>query len=52
MTSGQNRWVRLPAPIPVIVFYTTAIVDGAGRATFMADVYGQDARLLVALRRR
>ena len=52
MTSGQNRWVRLPAPIPVIVFYTTAIVDGAGRATFMADVYCQDARLLVALRRR
>ena len=51
MTSGQNRWVRLPAPIPVIVFYTTAIVDGAGRVMFMTDVYGHDARLLAALRR-
>lgn len=51
MTSGQDRWVRLPAPIPVIVFYTTAIVDAAGRAMFMADVYGHDATLLAALRR-
>ena len=52
MTSGQNRWVRLPAPVPVIVFYTTAIVDGSGRALFMADVYGHDRKLLEALRRK
>jgi murein L,D-transpeptidase YcbB/YkuD len=52
MTSGQNRWVRLSAPVPVIVFYTTAIVDGSGRALFMADVYGHDRKLLEALRRK
>jgi murein L,D-transpeptidase YcbB/YkuD len=50
MTSGVNRTVLLDAPIPVIVFYTTAIVDAEGRALFLDDVYGHDRRLLAALR--
>ena len=50
MASGRNRTVPLDAPIPVVVFYTTAIVDAAGRALFLPDVYGHDRRLLEALR--
>jgi L,D-transpeptidase YcbB len=50
MTSGVNQVVALDAPIPVVVFYTTAIVDTEGRALFMADVYGHDRKLTAALR--
>ena len=34
----------------MVVFYTTAIVDGEGRAHFLRDVYGHDRKLLAALR--
>jgi murein L,D-transpeptidase YcbB/YkuD len=51
MTSGVSRSVPLTSPIPVVVFYTTAIVDGEGRAHFLRDVYGHDRKLLDALRR-
>jgi len=51
MQSGVNRIVPVARPIPVIVFYTTAIVDRDGRARFLADIYGHDRRLLEALRR-
>jgi murein L,D-transpeptidase YcbB/YkuD len=50
MTSRANRTVPLSAPIPVVVFYTTAIVDAEARAHFLADVYGHDRELLGALR--
>ena len=49
MGSGSNRTVALQTPIPVVVFYTTAIVDAGGRAMFLPDVYGHDRRLLAAL---
>ena len=51
MTSGVNRTVQLAAPIPVVVFYTTVIVDGEGRALFLPDIYGHDGKLRDALRR-
>jgi murein L,D-transpeptidase YcbB/YkuD len=50
MTSGVNRTVALAASIPVVVFYTTALVDGEGRAIFLPDIYGHDGKLLAALR--
>ena len=50
MTSGVNRSVALAAPIPVVVFYTTAVVDGEGHPHFLRDVYGHDRKLLAALR--
>ncbi len=50
MTSGVNRTVPLAAPVPVIVFYTTVIVDGEGRALFLRDIYGHDSKLRDALR--
>jgi murein L,D-transpeptidase YcbB/YkuD len=41
--------VRLATTVPVVVFYTTAIVDNDGRALFLADVYGHDRKLDEAL---
>jgi murein L,D-transpeptidase YcbB/YkuD len=52
MGSGVNRIVPLARPVPVVVFYTTAIVDRAGRALFFADIYGHDRKLQDALARR
>ncbi len=51
MRSGVNRTVPLASPVPVVVFYTTAIADAEGRALFLADVYGHDRRLQDALRK-
>lgn len=42
---GPTRHVDLPHPIPVVLFYATAIVDGDGTPRFFADIYGRDARL-------
>jgi L,D-transpeptidase YcbB len=50
MTSGVKRTVSLAAPIPVVVFYTTAIAEVDGRAQFLRDVYGHDRKLLAELR--
>ncbi len=52
MTSGVNRIVPLATPIPVVVFYTTAIVGGDGRAMFLPDIYGHDRKLSATLRAR
>ena len=51
MRSGVNQTVPLAAPVPVVVFYTTAIADAKGRALFLADVYGHDRKLQDALSR-
>lgn len=53
MTHGKDN-VRVPVepPIPVYLFYATAIVDVGGRIHFFEDIYGHDAtlqRLLDAL---
>jgi L,D-transpeptidase YcbB len=50
MTSGVNRTVALPVPVPVIMFYTTAIVDREGSMRFLPDIYDQDRVLAAALR--
>lgn len=52
MASWDNRFVSLPAPIPVVVFYTTAVVDSGGQALFLPDIYGHDRALAGALARR
>ncbi|WUR15159.1 L,D-transpeptidase family protein [[Empedobacter] haloabium] len=45
MAPGTTRVVRLQAPLPVVIFYTTAIAEADGTVTFLADVYGLDAAL-------
>jgi L,D-transpeptidase YcbB len=49
MTAGTTATVRLTTTVPVVVFYTTAIVDNDGRALFLADIYGHDRKLDEAL---
>jgi murein L,D-transpeptidase YcbB/YkuD len=49
MSAGKNRFVKLAAPVPVVLFYATALVDRQGRALFAPDIYGRDAALIAAL---
>jgi L,D-transpeptidase YcbB len=49
MAPGPTRRVSLPAPIPVVLFYATAIVDREGRVLFPRDVYKRDPLLEHAL---
>jgi murein L,D-transpeptidase YcbB/YkuD len=42
---GPTRHVDLARPIPVVMFYATAIVDSDGSPRFAADIYGRDATL-------
>jgi len=48
--SGPPLAVRLSQPIPVVLFYTTAIVTSEGATRFAQDIYGHDAALDRALR--
>ena len=52
MAAGTTSTATLTQPIPVVIFYTTAIVDPAGRVLFQADIYGYDRSLEQALRTR
>src|SRR5262249_7672307 len=54
MAAGKLSTVTLPLTrqIPVVLFYTTAIVDSVGRVLFPSDIYGLDAKLEAALRTR
>lgn len=47
--SGDRQAVRLPQPIPVIIFYSTAVVDHTGRVLFPPDIYHFDPKLEAAL---
>ena len=47
---GKTRTLALPAPVPVVLFYATALVDHAGRVLFADDIYGMDPPLMRALR--
>lgn len=52
MAPGKTHTVRLATPIPVVIFYTTAIADHEGRALFAADVYRLDEIAERALAKR
>ncbi|HEX9755230.1 MAG TPA: L,D-transpeptidase family protein [Gemmatimonadales bacterium] len=45
-----SRRVNLTQPLPVILFYTTAVVEPDGTVRFAGDIYGQDRTLDRALR--
>lgn len=49
MAAGKTSTARLTQPIPVVLFYTTAIVDAAGHVLFQPDIYGYDRKLEQAL---
>lgn len=45
MNSGEEKFVRLKDPVPVIITYYTAWVDETGRLNFREDIYGHDKKL-------
>jgi L,D-transpeptidase YcbB len=49
MAPGPTRRVNLSKPIPVVLFYATAIADREGRALFARDVYQLNGKLEQAL---
>lgn len=47
---GRTVTVPLREPVPVVLFYATALTDRDGRALFADDIYGLDEQLVQALR--
>ncbi|MES2019109.1 MAG: L,D-transpeptidase family protein [Pseudomonadota bacterium] len=45
MEPGESKTVSLKTPVPVVLFYTTAIADAEGHAIFSPDVYKRDPML-------
>jgi murein L,D-transpeptidase YcbB/YkuD len=45
MNGKRPEQVNLRRKIPVLLFYSTAVVDIDGRVLFYDDIYGHDARL-------
>ena len=49
MNGDETVQVRIKQPIPVLIFYTTAVILDDGEAHFFEDIYGLDASLEQAL---
>ena len=45
MNSGDEKFVKVKDPIPVIITYYTAWVDEYGKLNFRDDIYGHDKKL-------
>jgi murein L,D-transpeptidase YcbB/YkuD len=45
MNSGDQKFVKVKQPIPVVVTYYTAWVDANGQLNFRDDIYGHDEHL-------
>lgn len=45
MEGDRTFKVNLPKPIPVLILYSTAVVEPNGEVYFFRDIYGNDARL-------
>ena len=45
MNSGNEKYVKVKDPIPVVITYYTAWVDENGRLNFREDIYGHDESL-------
>jgi murein L,D-transpeptidase YcbB/YkuD len=50
MNGNRMLTVSLPQHIPVVIFYTTAMVDENGEVSFYPDIYGLDTTLEKALK--
>lgn len=45
MNSGEEKFVKVKNPIPVVITYYTSWVDETGQLNFRQDIYGHDSRL-------
>ncbi|MBP8265819.1 MAG: L,D-transpeptidase family protein, partial [Zoogloea sp.] len=52
MDKGKSATLRLREPLPVVIAYNTALQQADGRVSFFPDIYGHDALLDEALRKR
>ena len=50
LAATPTRRALLTRPMPVILFYTTAVAEPGGGVSFFDDIYGHDRRLDEALR--
>ena len=49
MNGDTTMQVNLTHPIPVLILYSTAVVDPDGEVRFFDDIYGHDAELIKVL---
>ncbi|SFJ99449.1 L,D-transpeptidase family protein [Methylocapsa palsarum] len=49
LIGGKERYVNLPAPLPIHIEYFTAFVDASGRLQLRDDLYGYSRRVKAAL---
>jgi murein L,D-transpeptidase YcbB/YkuD len=49
IAAGKTQHLRLAAPLPVYLLYSTAFADPDGSMEFRPDIYGRDMRLIAAL---
>jgi len=49
IAGNETMQVNLPKPIPVLIIYTTAVVEPDGEVHFFNDIYGYDKELRDAL---
>jgi murein L,D-transpeptidase YcbB/YkuD len=49
--AGQTKTVFLPAKIPILIMYFTAVKTGQGELQFREDVYERDEAILKGLDR-
>jgi murein L,D-transpeptidase YcbB/YkuD len=52
LDARRPRRVAIEHPIPVVIYYATAVAHGDGTISFYDDIYGRDAALERALARR
>ena len=45
MNAASEKWVKIAAPVPVVIGYFTAWVDSTGQLNFREDIYGHDKRM-------
>jgi murein L,D-transpeptidase YcbB/YkuD len=45
MDTTVEKWVTLPKPVPVVISYFTAWVDGEGLLNFREDIYNHDREM-------
>lgn len=51
MKARRPTRVNLKKPVPILIFYTTALAEADGRVFFAQDIYGHDRTLDEALRK-
>jgi L,D-transpeptidase YcbB len=49
MNSGEEKYVKVKNPVPVLITYYTAWVDEAGLLHFAEDIYGHDKEVLAKM---